>query len=115
PGVPGDRRGRGRRRLTAGRQPGPGPGPGRRVPRGRRVMSDVVTFGETMAAVRVAGPLRLGGAATLSVAGAESKVAIGLARLGHDVRWFGVTGADEPGELVRRTLRAEGVDLGYAR
>lgn len=78
-------------------------------------MSDVVTFGETMAAIRVAGPLRLGGPATLSIAGAESNVAIGLARLGHAVSWVGVTGADEPGELVRRTLRAEGVDLTYAR
>ena len=78
-------------------------------------MTDVVTFGETMAAIRVAGPLRLGGPATLSIAGAESNVAIGLARLGHAVSWVGVTGADEPGELIRRTLRAEGVDLTYAR
>jgi len=78
-------------------------------------MSDVVTFGETMAAIRVAGPLRLGGPATLSIAGAESNVAIGLARLGHAVSWVGVTGADEPGELIRRTLRAERVDLTHAR
>jgi 2-dehydro-3-deoxygluconokinase len=78
-------------------------------------MSDVVTFGETMAAIRVAGPLRLGGPATLSIAGAESNVASGLARLGHAVSWVGVTGADEPGELIRRTLRAEGVDLTHAR
>jgi len=78
-------------------------------------VTDVVTLGETMAAIRVAGPLRLGGPATLSIAGAESNVAIGLARLGHAVSWVGVTGADEPGELIRRTLRAEGVDLTYAR
>lgn len=78
-------------------------------------MIDVLTLGETMAAFRVGGPLRLGGTAQLSVAGAESTVAIGLARLGHRVAWVGVTGADEPGELVRRTLRAEGVDLTWAR
>jgi 2-dehydro-3-deoxygluconokinase len=76
---------------------------------------DVVTLGETMAVFRAATPLRLGGTVGLSVAGAESNVAIGLARLGHSVRWIGVTGADELGELIRRTLRAEGVGLGLAR
>ncbi|MEV4757182.1 sugar kinase [Micromonospora sp. NPDC049559] len=76
---------------------------------------DVLTLGETMAAFRAAGALRLGGSLQLSIAGAESTVAIGLARLGHRVRWLGVTGADEPGELIRRTLRAEGVDLTGAR
>ncbi|GAB3828867.1 sugar kinase [Dactylosporangium cerinum] len=78
-------------------------------------MTDVLTLGETMASFRTAGPLRLGGTAQLSVAGAESTVAIGLARLGHRAAWIGVTGADEPGELVRRSLRAEGVDLTWAR
>lgn len=72
---------------------------------------DVLTFGETMAAFRAAGPLRLGGQLSLSIAGAEANVAIGLARLGHSARWVGVTGADELGELVLRTLRAEGVDV----
>ncbi|MFK3983476.1 sugar kinase [Micromonospora sp. NPDC050397] len=76
---------------------------------------DVLTLGETMAAFRAPAPLRLGGTLSLSVAGAESNVAIGLSRLGHRVRWIGVTGADEPGELIRRTLRAEGVDLDLAR
>ncbi|RKR92352.1 2-dehydro-3-deoxygluconokinase [Micromonospora pisi] len=76
---------------------------------------DVLTLGETMAAFRAPAPLRLGGTLSLSVAGAESNVAIGLARLGHRVSWIGVTGADEPGELIRRTLRAEGVDLTLAR
>ncbi len=73
-------------------------------------MIDVTTFGETMAALRGAGPLRLGGTMRLSVAGAESNVAIGLARLGHNVRWLGRVGDDELGRLVVRTLRAEGVD-----
>ncbi|WP_060890096.1 sugar kinase [Streptomyces scabiei] len=75
---------------------------------------EVVTFGETMAAFRAHGPLRLGGTLGLSVAGAESNVAIGLARLGHRVSWAGRVGADELGALVLRTLRAEGVDTGHA-
>lgn len=75
---------------------------------------EVVTFGETMAALRANGALRLGGSLGLSVAGAESNVAIGLARLGHRVRWAGRVGADELGALVLRTLRAEGVDTGHA-
>lgn len=78
-------------------------------------MTDVLTLGETMAAFRASAPLRLGGPVQLSMAGAESTVAIGLARLGHRASWIGVTGADEPGELIRRTLRAEGVDLALAR
>ncbi|WUO60466.1 sugar kinase [Streptomyces sp. NBC_00280] len=67
-----------------------------------------------MAALRANGALRLGGNLGLSVAGAESNVAIGLARLGHRVSWAGRVGADELGELVLRTLRAEGVDTGHA-
>lgn len=77
-------------------------------------MIDVVTVGETMAALRSTSPLKLGGSLGLSVAGAESNVAIGLARLGHRVRWVGRTGADELGALVRRTLRAENVDLDHS-
>lgn len=75
---------------------------------------EVVTFGETMAALRAQSALRLGGSLGLSVAGAESNVAIGLARLGHRVRWAGRVGADELGALVLRTLRAEGVDVRHA-
>jgi 2-dehydro-3-deoxygluconokinase len=73
--------------------------------------ADVVTFGETMAAMRGGSPLRLGGTLNLSVAGAESNVAIGLARLGHRVAWAGRVGDDELGALVLRTLRAENVDV----
>ena len=74
-------------------------------------MIEVLTFGEAMAALRGAGPLRLGGTMELSVAGAETNVAIGLARLGHRVGWIGRVGDDETGDLVRRTLRAESVDI----
>ncbi|MFC8126479.1 sugar kinase [Streptomyces sp. NPDC057302] len=75
---------------------------------------DVLTLGESMVALRGSGPLKLGGSMDVSVAGAESNVAIGLARLGHAVRWAGAVGDDEAGELVLRTLRAEGVDVGGA-
>ncbi|WP_300342173.1 sugar kinase [Nesterenkonia sp.] len=71
---------------------------------------DVLTVGETMTAVRCAGPLQLGGQARITVAGAESNLAIGLARLGHRAAWSGRLGADESAELILRTLRAEGVD-----
>lgn len=74
----------------------------------------VFTFGESMVALRGSGPLKLGGTMAVSVAGAESNVAIGLARLGHPVRWAGAVGTDEAGELVLRTLRAEGVDVSGA-
>ncbi|MGW2518883.1 sugar kinase [Streptomyces sp. NPDC001617] len=67
-----------------------------------------------MAALRAREALRLGGSLGLSVAGAESNVAIGLARLGHRVRWTGRVGADELGALVLRTLRAEGIDTDHA-
>lgn len=77
-------------------------------------MTDVVTFGETMAALHGSGPLRLGGAMQLSVAGSESNVAIGLARLGHSVQWIGRVGDDELGRLALRTLRAEEVDVSHA-
>ncbi|MER7399370.1 sugar kinase [Streptomyces sp. NPDC000151] len=75
---------------------------------------EVLTLGETMVALRGSGPLKLGGTMQVSVAGAESNVAIGLARLGHPVRWAGAVGDDEAGQLVLRTLRAEGVDVSGA-
>lgn len=71
----------------------------------------VLTFGETMASMRCPGPLRIGSSLRLSVAGAESNVAIGLARLGHRVRWMGVVGNDPLGLVIVRALRAEGVEV----
>ncbi|MBR7675985.1 sugar kinase [Streptomyces daliensis] len=49
-----------------------------------------------------------------SVAGAESNVAQGLARLGHWARWIGRVGDDPAGEAVMRELRADGVDVSCA-
>lgn len=76
--------------------------------------ADVLTFGETMLAVHLPGPLAIGAEARTTIAGAESNVAIGLARLGHRAAWAGLVGDDEPGRLVLRTLRGEGVDISHA-
>lgn len=72
---------------------------------------DVLTFGECMACIRsdAPGPLRHNAAMTLSCAGAEATVAIGLARLGHEVRWVGRLGDDELGTIVAESLRGAGV------
>jgi 2-dehydro-3-deoxygluconokinase len=70
---------------------------------------EVVTLGETMVSLRTGTPLRLGGSLAMSIAGSESNVAIGLARLGHSVRWAGRIGADEVGSYILRTLRSESV------
>jgi 2-dehydro-3-deoxygluconokinase len=78
-------------------------------------MTDLLTFGETMVSVRTPRPMRLGGDAHLSIAGSESNVAIGVARLGHDAAWLSAVGNDEPGRLIQRTLRAENVDATYLR
>ena len=74
---------------------------------------DIVTFGETMAVLRSEspGPLDHNDTLRLSCAGAESTVAIGLARLGHHAVWAGRTGDDELGDLVRSALRGNGVDV----
>jgi fructokinase len=45
------------------------------------------------------------------VGGSPANVAIGLARLGHDVRFATRLGTDEDGALVRAALEADGVHL----
>jgi 2-dehydro-3-deoxygluconokinase len=60
-------------------------------------------------------PLRDADRFIRSVAGSESNVAIGLARLGHSVAFAGRIGADAAGEWVRHALRADGVDTGWLR
>lgn len=76
----------------------------------------VLTFGETMglAVTPIGVPLAVATGAQLRTAGAESTVAIGLARLGIPVAWAGVVGADALGDRVLRDLGAEGVDLRWA-
>ncbi len=74
-------------------------------------MTDVVTCGETLVGFRTEGPLRLPGLLQADVRGAESNVAIGLARLGHSVSWASRVSTDAYGSEVLRGLRAEGVDV----
>jgi len=74
---------------------------------------DVVTLGEVLA-VFIApdgSPLGRSDRFQLTVAGAESNVAVGLARLGHDVAFVGRVGDDALGRRALRELRAEGVDV----
>src|SRR5665811_779055 len=75
----------------------------------RMTSPDVVTLGETMVSLRTGTPLRLGGTLSMTMAGGDSNVAIGLTRLGHAVRRGGRVGADEVGAYILRTLRAESV------
>jgi 2-dehydro-3-deoxygluconokinase len=73
---------------------------------------DVVTIGETMVLFtpKNTGLLRYAKDFSLSFAGAESNVAVGLARLGHQVGWMSQVGQDEFGEAILSFLRGEGVD-----
>lgn len=75
-------------------------------------MPQVITIGETMAALtpQSQGPLRYVSDYRLRIAGAESNVAIGLAKLGVDVAWLSRLGEDEFGHFVCNQTRAEGVD-----
>lgn len=74
---------------------------------------DVVTLGESMV---VLSPL-LGEslhAATIfrrGMGGAEGNVSVGLARLGHQVRWISRVGDDGFGRFIINALRGEGVDV----
>jgi 2-dehydro-3-deoxygluconokinase len=72
----------------------------------------VTTFGEALGMFRTEGVASLTHAALAVVAtgGAEANVAIGLARLGVEVRWLGRVGDDSMGRRIVRELRAEGVD-----
>ncbi|MGO1768401.1 MAG: sugar kinase [Microbacterium sp.] len=73
---------------------------------------DVVTVGESLGLVV---PERIGRLvhskhASIGFGGAESNVAIGVARLGGRAGWVGRVGRDGFGELILRELRAEGVE-----
>ena len=73
---------------------------------------DVVAFGEAMALLvaQQAGPLEHATSFDKRTAGAETNVAIGLARLGFRVGWASRLGSDALGRYLLATLRAEGID-----
>jgi 2-dehydro-3-deoxygluconokinase len=74
---------------------------------------DVITLGETMIALTPTQTGSLEGVSTFDkrMAGAESNVAIGLSRLGHEVAWVSRLGDDGFGRFIYKTLRGEGVDV----
>src|SRR6478736_1776831 len=73
----------------------------------------VVTFGETMALLTapIGRELRGGSCLPVGIGGAESNVAIGLARLGVASTWISRVGDDAFGALVTREIRGEGVQV----
>jgi 2-dehydro-3-deoxygluconokinase len=73
---------------------------------------DVMTFGESMVLFNPLkiGPLKYVHQFEKVVGGAESNVAIGLAKLGHQVCWVSRLGDDELGQFIRNFVRGEGVD-----
>jgi 2-dehydro-3-deoxygluconokinase len=72
----------------------------------------VLTVGETMALLD---PLEDGSTYRLRIGGAESNLAVALARLGIPVTWISRLGSDGFGDLVASTLAREGVDVRSAR
>lgn len=76
-------------------------------------MHEVVTLGETMALISPGEPLPLEQASTLtlSIAGAESNLAILLSRFGHHVRFISRVGNDPFGQRIRATLAKEAIDV----
>ncbi|SCG45718.1 sugar kinase [Micromonospora halophytica] len=73
---------------------------------------EVATVGETMVLLSPdpAGPLDRADRLGVSVGGAESNVAVGLAALGHRVSWVSRVGDDPFGRRVVRQVAAAGVD-----
>jgi 2-dehydro-3-deoxygluconokinase len=78
---------------------------------------DVVTFGEAMVLLiaEQPGPLDQVGQFHKRTAGAETNVAIGLARLGLGVSWASRLGCDSLGRYLLRSIGAEGVDCSQVR
>ena len=74
-------------------------------------MTGLFTFGETMGLVAAdgIGPLAHARGFSLSIGGAESNVAIGVARLGGAATWLGRIGPDATGTLITTRLTAAGV------
>lgn len=80
-----------------------------------RPAPDVVTFGEAMAmfVADTAGSLDEVANYTRALAGAETNVATGLARLGHSTGWVGRVGDDAFGRFIHTALSAGGIDTQY--
>jgi len=88
----------------------PSPQPSRQ--RGEEVALDVITLGEAMAmfVAEETGPLESVQRFVKRTAGAETNVAIGLARLGLRVGWQSRLGADSLARFLLAAIGGEGVD-----
>jgi sugar/nucleoside kinase (ribokinase family) len=73
---------------------------------------DVATFGEAMLLLVAdrPGPIEEAHSFAKRTAGAETNVAIGLARLGLNVGWASRLGSDSMARYLLNTFRAEGID-----
>ena len=80
-------------------------------------MIDVVTIGETMAAMapKEVGSLKYLNNFSKYIAGAESNVAIGVKRLGFKSGWISKLGKDPLGDYVEFFIRGEGVDVSQVK
>ncbi|WP_050179993.1 sugar kinase [Domibacillus robiginosus] len=76
---------------------------------------DVVTFGEAMSMfmAQTPGPIHKVTGFTQALAGAETNVAIGLARLGFGSGWASKVGQDAFGAFVLAALQKEGVNTDH--
>ncbi|WP_104203232.1 sugar kinase [Billgrantia saliphila] len=78
---------------------------------------EVLAFGEAMALFVAETPGALADVECFrrGIAGADTNVAIGLARLGFRVGWLSRVGSDGFGAYLRRALETEGLDCRYLR
>jgi 2-dehydro-3-deoxygluconokinase len=76
---------------------------------------DVVTFGEAMLMLVAdePGPIEQAEHFTKRTAGAETNVAIGLARLGLQVGWVSRLGTDTIGRFLLGAMQREGIDCSH--
>ena len=76
---------------------------------------DVATFGEAMLLLVAdrPGPIEDAQSFHKRTAGAETNVAIGLARLGLKVGWASRLGTDSMGRYLIATMKAEGIDCSH--
>jgi fructokinase len=75
----------------------------------------IVVSGEALMDVFDAGPTATGQGLDARIGGSPLNVAIGLARLGQPVRFFGAVGSGFLGDRLVRALADEGVDIASVR
>ncbi|MDQ7727348.1 sugar kinase [Halomonas sp. SpR8] len=78
---------------------------------------EILTFGEAMTMFVANAPGKLSDIEHFQrrIAGADTNVAIGLARLGFHVGWLSRVGNDSFGDFIRQTLENEGLDCRHLR